>query len=108
MFPKTRTTLDVQYFRALLDAPSANVLPSPPVVVTKALPMVPYKAPLAVPKYETPFTASLSKPAVPLMPKVSKAPAPVVAKSKHLAASVLVQELAKVPLPWLPPPPAGR
>ena len=108
VFPKTRTTLDVQYFRTLLGAPSANALPSPPVVVAKALPMVPYRAPVAVPKFETPFTASLSKPAVPLMPKVSKAPAPVVAKSKHLAASLLVQELAKGPLPWLPPPPKAR
>ena len=73
--------------------------------MAKALPIVPYKALPAVPKFETAFTASLAKPAMPILPKASKPHAKAKATRKHTEASLLVQELGKSRLPWIPPVP---
>ena len=95
----------MEYFRSLLGAPPAKALALPSLGAAKALPIVPYKALRAVPKFETAFTAPLAKPAMPIIPKASKPHAKAKAMSKHLAASLLVQELAKGRLPWIPPVP---
>ena len=73
--------------------------------MAKALPIVPYEALPAVPKFENALTASLAKPAMPIIPKASKPHAKAKAMRKYPAASLLVQELAKGRLPWIPPVP---